>query len=183
MPGPGRERVRPASTARWPSSETFSGTDLLVLAQIEERGRDRLPRSGTDVFRGPPAPGPPSRTTSTPTTSTVSAVPLRPRHALPIRRVRRGTGGRAEARSSLNEMTRARHGEVVFAQQGEIDLVIPIVIGREPGADEHRAAPGESAFNTWVNDQLAELHGIQFSDAPPPANKLLWDIRSTDGRS
>lgn len=161
--------------------QTFSGPDLVVLAQTG-------PAAGTVSTLGEGSLPQATRAwTSVPDDLEaddiyVSAVPLRPGMRSRFAAFARELEGPRKP-DLMREMDRARHGEVVFAQQGEIDLVIPIVIGREPWSDEHRATPGESAFNTWVNEQLAELHGIRFADAPPPANKLLWDIRSTDGRS
>ncbi|MEU6192185.1 hypothetical protein [Streptomyces sp. NPDC047061] len=160
--------------------QTFSGADLLVLAQTG-------PAAGTVSSLGEtPLPRATRAWTSVPDDLEaddiyVSAVPLRPGMCSRFTAFAEQLDGPRKPDLML-EMVRARHGEVVFIQQGETDLVIPIVIGREPWSDGHRAAPGESAFNTWANDQLAELHGIRFADAPPPANKHLWDIRSTDGR-
>jgi hypothetical protein len=77
----------------------------------------------------------------------------------------------------LGQMKLAQHGEIAFVQHGDVDYVIPVVIGLRPWEDEHRAAPGDGEFNTWVNQHLADLHGVDFADAPPPANKLLWDVR------
>ncbi|WP_102227246.1 hypothetical protein [Acidimangrovimonas sediminis] len=73
------------------------------------------------------------------------------------------------------DMMQSAHGETVFLQNGATDYVVPIVIGHRPWEDEHRAAPNESELNLWINGNLEEMHGIDFADAPPPPNTLLWD--------
>ena len=78
----------------------------------------------------------------------------------------------------MQQMHAAGHGETVFLQPGDVDLVIPVVIGDRPWRDEHRAAIGDDPFNNWVNAQLAALHDIDFGSVAPPPNELLWDIRA-----
>ncbi|MFT4081522.1 MAG: hypothetical protein QM638_02955 [Nocardioides sp.] len=156
--------------------QSFTGIDLLVVAQSgPEAGRastiaaDRMPDDIVPLFAAMPEDVPGDDLY-------VSAVPLLPGMRAASLEFGRELQGRRIS-DLLAEMRRFEHGEVVFQQHGDVDYVIPIVIGIRPWDDEHRVAPGEGDFNVWMNQHLAALHGIDFGDTAPPANKQLWDLR------
>jgi len=72
-------------------------------------------------------------------------------------------------------LRRFQIGVTLFLQQTpHVDLVISVIEGEEPAGVFGALAASSNPFDRWHMGQIVELHGLDLSAPPPPANQQLW---------
>ena len=72
-------------------------------------------------------------------------------------------------------LRRLGHGLTLFVQHTpDVDVVISVVEGNEPGAALRQLAISQHPFDRWYVHQVAELTSVNFSAHLKRPNELLW---------